>query len=463
MEEQTGTNRKKAAFYTLGCKVNQYETQGLRESFQRAGYEIVGEQEKADVYVVNTCTVTGLSDRKSRQYIRRTKRMNPNAVTVVTGCYAQISADQVAAIPGVDIVAGTNEKSNILRYISEYLTARRTAQCGGKEQNERQEAVCHVRAYEELNRYEDMGVITSMESRTRAFIKIQEGCNRFCSYCVIPYARGTLRSRAKAEIVAEARSLIKKGFKELVLTGINTALYGMEPEFPREEGEPAGVEEIVKAISALPGDFRIRLSSLEPTVVNQEYVLRLLRYDKLCHHLHLSLQSGSDSVLAAMNRHYTAENYLKIVAALRRVDPGYGISTDMIAGFPGESEDDHKKSVEMIQKSGFCKVHAFPYSKRKGTRAAAFDGQISPEIKSRRSAALAEAGAVSAREFFERCAGQKRRVLFEEKDGKTGLWRGHADNFVLVYCDSKLNLENQFAQVVLGAPLEDGVTGELCN
>lgn len=453
----------KVAFYTLGCKVNQYETQGLREAFLRAGYTVADEREPADVYVVNTCTVTGMSDRKSRQYIRRTKRLNPQSVTVVTGCYAQTGARQVAAIPGVDIVAGTNEKANILRYVEEYLAARRTVSETASKAQDEAAPVCHIRPYEELDQYEEMGIITSMESRTRAFIKIQEGCNRFCSYCVIPYARGTLRSRNKAEIVAEARSLLTKGFKELVLTGINTALYGMEPDFLTEEGEPRGVESIVKAISALPGEFRIRLSSLEPTVVNAEYVLRLLQYEKLCHHLHLSLQSGSDPVLCAMNRHYTAAEYEKIVAELRKIDPGYGISTDLIAGFPGETEDDHRQTLAVISRSMFCKVHAFPYSKRKGTKAAALPEQISPEIKARRSAELAAAGELAADAFFRSCAGQIRTVLFEEKDEKTGLWRGHADNFVQVYCHSENDLENQFVQVQLCEPLAEGIRGELCG
>ncbi|MBR2169468.1 MAG: MiaB/RimO family radical SAM methylthiotransferase, partial [Alistipes sp.] len=231
--------------------------------------------------------------------------------------------------------------------------------------------------------YEDMGIITSMESRTRAFIKVQEGCNRFCSYCVIPYARGMVRSRPKEDVLKEAQALIDSGFKELVLAGINTALYGAEPEFPKEESGLTGVEILIDAISKLDGDFRIRLSSLEPTVVNGDYVKRLLKYDKLCHHLHLSAQSGSDNVLSAMNRRYDRREYLEIAAVLKEADPGYGISTDLIAGFPGETEADHQDSLRLIREAGFYKVHAFTYSKRPGTKAAEMKGHLAPQLKKR--------------------------------------------------------------------------------
>lgn len=438
----------KIAFYTLGCKVNQYETQGLKENFKSLGYEIADSaEEEADVYVVNTCTVTGLSDRKSRQYIRRMKKKNPDAITAVIGCYAQISPDEVAAVEGVDIVAGTNEKGKLPQLIEQFQREHRQ--------------ICSVQEYEALGEaYEDMGIITSMESRTRAFLKVQEGCNRFCSYCVIPYARGTVRSRPKEEVLKEAKALLDSGFKELVLTGINTALYGAEPDFPKEESGLTGVEILIDAISRLPGDFRIRLSSLEPTVVNVDYVKRLLKYDRLCHHLHLSAQSGSDRVLSAMNRRYDRAEYLEIVRALQEADPGYGISTDLIAGFPGESEADHGDSLSLIEETGFCKVHAFTYSRRPGTKAAEMKGHLAPQVKKRRTQQLIEAGEAAAERFARSCIGQRRRVLFEERSDD-GLWRGHADNFLQVYVDSPQDLEGKLMEVTLTEAYRDGVKGQL--
>ena len=438
----------KIAFYTLGCKVNQYETQGLKENFKSLGYEIADSaEEEADVYVVNTCTVTGLSDRKSRQYIRRMKKKNPDAITAVIGCYAQISPDEVAAVEGVDIVAGTNEKGKLPQLIEQYRREHRQ--------------IRSVQDYEALGEaYEDMGIITSMESRTRAFLKVQEGCNRFCSYCVIPYARGTVRSRPKEGVLKEAKALLDSGFKELVLTGINTALYGAEPDFPKEESGLTGVEILIDAISRLPGDFRIRLSSLEPTVVNVDYVKRLLKYDRLCHHLHLSAQSGSDHVLSAMNRRYDRAEYLEIVRALQEADPGYGISTDLIAGFPGETEADHGDSLSLIEETGFCKVHAFTYSRRPGTKAAEMKGHLAPQVKKRRTQQLIEAGEAAAERFARSCVGQRRRVLFEERSDD-GLWRGHADNFLQVYVDSPQDLEGKLMEVALTEAYRDGVKGQL--
>lgn len=439
----------KIAFYTLGCKVNQYETQGLKENFKSLGYEIADSaEEEADVYVVNTCTVTGLSDRKSRQYIRRMKKRNPNAITAVIGCYAQISPDEVSAVEGVDIVAGTNEKSRLPQLIEQW--------------KEEHQQVRYVLDYEQLGEcYEDMGIITSMESRTRAFIKVQEGCNRFCSYCVIPYARGMVRSRPKEDVLKEAQALLDSGFKELVLAGINTALYGAEPDFPKEDSGLTGVEILIDAISKLPGEFRIRLSSLEPTVVNGDYVKRLLKYDKLCHHLHLSAQSGSDNVLSAMNRRYDRSEYLEIAAVLKEADPGYGISTDLIAGFPGETEADHQDSVRLIDEAGFYKVHAFTYSKRPGTKASEMKGHLAPPVKKRRTQELIQAGEAAATRFCEACLGQTRQVLFEERDEATGLWRGHADNFLMVYVDSVEDLEGKLLNVTLKEVFKDGVKGTL--
>lgn len=453
----------KIAFYTLGCKVNQYETQALKEKFLQRGYEIVKEEDFADVYVINTCTVTGLSDRKSRQYIRRVKRINPQSITAVIGCYAQVSPEEAKNIEGVNIVAGTNEKNKLPDYVEDYL------QSGMQSM--------HVRNYEELEEYEEVGSITSMESRTRAFLKIQEGCDQFCSYCIIPYARGGVRSRKLSQIVAEAENLLRNGFKELVLTGINAALYGTELGFSLDEDEMAlvrialrhvgeqeqepisGVELVICALNALQGDFRIRLSSLEPTVINAAYVKRLLRYNKLCPFLHLSLQHGSNRILGLMNRHYTRKEYLEIVKVLKEHDPGYGISTDLIVGFPGETEMDFLESSNMVLEAGFCRVHVFKYSRRQGTLAAEMKDQIPPEIKMIRSAALIKTASQSALSFFLEQIGDKRIVLFEEFDEKTGMCAGFTDNYIKVYCMSGPDLLHQFVTVELNKPLRDGMLG----
>ncbi|MEG2323098.1 MAG: tRNA (N(6)-L-threonylcarbamoyladenosine(37)-C(2))-methylthiotransferase MtaB [Anaerovoracaceae bacterium] len=443
----------KVAFHTLGCKVNQYETESLKMKFKNKGYQLVEEDDVADIYVINTCTVTGLADRKSRQYIRRMKKKNPDSVMAVTGCYAQIDPEKVKSIQGVDLVAGTNEKNNLVEYIENYLVT------GDKQ--------VYVHPYEKLTQYEETGTITSMESRTRAYIKIQEGCNRFCTYCVIPYARGQVRSRKPEEILKEAKMLIDNGFKELILTGINAALYGQEPDFSLSDDLKTitgihGIEVIIKMLNDLEGDFRIRLSSLEPTVIKKENVKRLLAYKRLCPHLHLSIQSGSDNILKTMNRNYTVEEYLDIVKMLKDHDPEYGITTDLIVGFPGESEEDFQDSLAIIRKSGFCKVHGFKYSKRPKTKAADMQGQISPDIKKQRGEALAETSEEVACKFFTQNIGKIRKVLFEEYVHGESLITGYTDNYIKVYVENNKDTDiNQFAQVRLGRLFQDGMMGEI--
>lgn len=438
----------KVAFHTLGCKVNQYETEALRLKFRERGYEIVGETDPADIYVINTCTVTSLADRKSRQYIRKMKKQSPHSVVAVTGCYAQISPDEVKAVEGVNIVAGTNEKGKLIQYIKEFLLERRSQ--------------LHVKPYEELDRYEETGLVTATESRTRAYIKIQEGCDRFCSYCVIPYARGSVRSRELSDVLAEAEGLIGQGFKELVLTGINTALYGTEEGFSGLEDNLSGIETIISRLDRLAGDFRIRLSSLEPAVVNADYVKRLLQYKKLCPHLHLSAQSGSDRILKAMNRPYNRQDYLDIVKTVKAFDPGYGITTDLIAGFPGETEADHQDSVDLIREAGFCKVHAFKYSQRPFTKAASMADQIPAPLKKSRTAELIDAGEQASRRFFQENQGCVRRVLIEEYAQDYGCLTGYTDNYIRVYLkggDEKMM--NCFQEVKLLEPFADGMKGEI--
>ena len=417
----------------------------MKEQFLERGWTVVEETEEADCYIINTCTVTNLADRKSRQFIRRTKKVSPNAVVAVTGCYSQVKPEELWDMPEVDVLTGNGDKLHLIDLVENCLKDR--------------QRIRKVLEYGELKDYTDRGIILSMEGRTRAYIKIEEGCNRFCAYCLIPFARGRVRSRDPEEIVEEARALIEKGFKEIVLTGINTALYGTEEGFKEKYGvKEDGIESIIRMIDSLPGDFRIRLSSLEPTVVNAEYVGRLMKYPKLCPHLHLSIQSGSDKIIKAMNRHYSRQDYLDIVKVLREYDPGYGITTDIIVGFPGETEEDFEDSLRMVDEAGFLKVHVFKYSKRKGTKAESMKDQVRGEVKNLRSDRLMEAGEKAAGEFFKKERGKLRTVLFEEVL-KNGLVTGYTENYIRVYADASENLLNEFVKVRLEEAYEDGMKG----
>ena len=425
----------KIAFHTLGCKVNQYESEAMKEQFANLGHIVVGEKDFADVYIINTCTVTGLADRKSRQYIRKMKKKNPNSIIAVTGCYVQTNPDQVEKIGEVDIIAGTNEKHKLAEYIFEHK----------KDSKDR-----YVKDYEDLIEYEEMGIITGMESRTRAYIKIEEGCDRFCSYCVIPYARGPVRSRNKQEILKEAKQLVESGFKELILTGINTALYD-------------DLEGLLEDLDNMKGDFRVRLSSLEPTVINALYVKKLFKYKRLCHHLHLSLQSGSDNILKAMKRRYDRFEYLEIVKTLREFDPFYGITTDIIVGFPGELKEDFKDSVEMIEKVEYGRVHVFKYSKRPKTLAEKMKDQIEPHIKKDRSEKLILAGYEGSKKFFEKNCGRIEKVLFEEATLDKKYITGYTNNYIKAWTEFDENILNEFADVKIVKPFNDGVYVTIVN
>jgi threonylcarbamoyladenosine tRNA methylthiotransferase MtaB len=440
----------KIGFFTIGCKVNQYETQSLREHFVARGYIPVAEGETADVYVINTCTVTNLADRKSRQYIRRAKKNNPDAVIAVMGCFVQANPQEAMEMEDIDILAGTNEKSKLPDYVAEFIA-------------NKNEKISHIKAMEDLLDYEETGIVTSMDSRTRAYIKIQEGCDRFCSYCIIPYARGGIRSRVEEEIIDEAAGLLDQGFKELVLTGINTALYGREGEI---SGANHKLERLLGRLSDLPGNFRIRLGSLEPTVVNVEGAKRLLQFPKLCHHLHLSLQSGSLQTLQRMNRHYHPDEYKEIVRVLRQEDMHYGLTTDIIVGFPGETEEEFSETLALVKNIGFLKVHVFPYSKRKGTPASEMPDQISTEIKKERSARLAKTAKATTISTLTQMIGTRRPVLFEEYDEVNRVISGFTDNYVRVHCaaetpDHAQKHMNQIADVCIKTVYNEGVRGRL--
>ena len=424
----------KVAFHTLGCKVNHYETEAIKEAFVSRGAEVVGEEEFADVY-----TVTNIADRKSRQFIRRAKRVNPDALVAVTGCYAQVAADEIAEMPEVDLIVGNGRKSEICGLVMQKL----------QEVPAEEKADVLVLPREELTFYEDMGRIEAgSDGMTRAYIKIQEGCDRFCSYCLIPYARGPVRSRPAEDIVEEVSSLVEAGHREIVLTGINTALYGTEP------GAECSLSQLLTMLDALEEpegkDFRIRLSSLEPTVVDKDNVEEIIRHRRLCHHLHLSVQNGSDAVLKSMNRHYTRAEYLEIVKALRDYDPDFGITTDIIVGFPGETEEDFRDTLDIVKEAFFGKTHVFRYSPRRGTAGARLKGAVPEGIKKERSAILEEAAEEVARDFRLSITGKEQTVLIEEEED--GYMTGYTGNYIKAYI-----------KVPEGAAVKEPAPGEFCT
>ncbi len=449
----------KVAFHTLGCKVNHYETEAIKEAFVSRGAEVADEEDIADVYIVNTCTVTNVADRKSRQFIRRARRLNPDALIAVTGCYAQVSADEVASMPEVDLIVGNGRKAEICGLVMKKLADRSPA-----DRSETSEVMVLPRS--ELTFYEDMGTVTSAgEGMIRAYLKIQDGCDRFCSYCLIPYARGPVRSRPKAEILEEFRGMLANGFREIVLTGINTALYGTE------DGADCSLSELLTAIDETEcpagGEFRVRLSSLEPTVVDKENVEEIIRHRRLCHHLHLSVQSGSSSVLRSMNRHYSREEYLDIVRAIRDYDPLFGITTDIIVGFPGESQDDFGDSLDIVRQAGFGRTHVFRYSPRKGTAGAAMKDAVPETEKKERAAILESLGGETARSFidlnrYDNC-GAAHTVLIEET--ADGYATGYTGNYIKVYIHDpgeKLKA-GEFVKAAIRESFKDGAYASLCE
>ena len=461
----------KAAFYTLGCKVNQYETQAVAQEFMRHGYVVVEEDEPADVYVVNSCSVTRMADRKSRQYLRRMKKQNPQAVAVLMGCYPQTNPLETEQLEEADIIIGTENKLSLPKLVEQYLAEKKrinTLLDGGAVPGP---SGCPVME----RQFAELGSVKSLMGSRRALIKVQDGCNRFCSYCIIPHARGPIRSRSPRNIKNEAIELVSSGCREIVLTGINTALYGAENGFINDLDDGSaqwkgvkGIEIAVKAINDIPGDFRIRLSSLEPTVVDSNYLTVLLKYEKLAHHAHLSAQSGSDRVISSMNRHYTSADYLDMVRILKEFDPHYGITTDIIAGFPGETEEDFLQSLDLVEKAGFLKVHAFPYSDRPGTAASGMKDHITAQVKKARVAELTKAAQHQSEEFRKSLIGTVQRVLPEEPvldaSAATGevIWRGHASNYTEVYfaAPAGKDMTEDFVDVIIEEIFEDGVSGK---
>lgn len=419
---------KKAAFYTLGCKVNQYETEAMIESFENAGYEIVDYSEYADVYIINTCTVTNMGDRKSRHIIRRALEKNPNAFVAVAGCYSQMEPKEVLEIPGVSLVVGTNERSRIVELV-EYAEAK-------GEKLDLVEDIMEVREFEEM-------FIRNYKSRTRAFLKIQEGCDQYCTYCIIPYARGHIRSRKPDSIIAEVRDLAGNGFKEVVLTGIHVASYG------KDLGNTSLIE-IIERIHNIDGIERIRMSSVDPNAMTDEFIDRLRKLPKICRHFHLSLQSGCDETLKRMNRHYTTEEYKRAVGKLREVFADVAITTDLIVGFPGETEEEFQKTVDFINEISFSAMHVFKYSPRKGTPAAKYQNQVTPQVKDARSKLIISIAGKNEKKFKKSFIGKKMKVLYEQSiDEKNSIFEGLTENYIRVVSESQENLKGKIIEVTL--------------
>lgn len=416
---------KTAAFYTLGCKVNQYETEAVAELFADAGYTVVPFTDKADCYIINTCSVTSMSDRKSRQMIRRARKTNPGALIAVMGCYSQTAPDEVLKIDGVNLVLGTKEKGSVVRLIENLRNT------------DKLNAVTDVRdshTYEELK-------IKRCPGHTRAYIKIQDGCSQFCSYCIIPYARGPIRSRAEAEIIDEVSSLAAAGYKEVILTGIHAASYG------KELGSTS-LEQLLSRLEDIDGIERIRLSSIEPMTLNRGFVEKIKGCKKLCPHFHISLQSGCNETLKRMNRHYTTEQFSDVVEGLREAFPDCAITTDIMVGFAGETDEEFNKTLEFVKKIAFADAHVFQYSQRRGTPAARRPDQVSPEVKEARSKAVIKETARSNKEFLQKHIGRTMRVLIETR-AKDGLYEGKTSNYITVKTESDTDICGQFKEILL--------------
>ncbi|MCR8746582.1 tRNA (N(6)-L-threonylcarbamoyladenosine(37)-C(2))-methylthiotransferase MtaB [Romboutsia lituseburensis] len=413
---------KKVAFYTLGCKVNQYETEAMLEMFEKDGYAQVDSEEFADVYVINTCTVTHMSDRKSRQYIRRMKKKNPDAIIAVVGCYSQVSPEEILEIEEVNLVMGTNERRQIVEEIKKIDSSQKASTV---------DDIMKVRAFEEIE-------ISQSNGRTRAFMKIQDGCDRFCSYCIIPYARGgKVRSRNKESILEEVQKLASNGYKEIVLTGIHVASYGKDLK-----DEQMTLLSVIKEINEVEEIERIRLSSVEPVLFTDEFVNEVSKMPKVCPHYHLSLQSGCDETLKRMNRRYTTKEYKEIVDRLRENIPNVAITTDVIVGFPGETNDEFNKTYEFLRDIELSQMHIFKYSPRKGTPAATMDNQIDPQMKQFRSDKLLNLNKENFNKFASKFVGQEVDVLFEQSV-EQNRYEGLTSNYIRVVVETDRDIQGQ--------------------
>lgn len=419
--------KKTVAFCTLGCKVNQYETDAMRGSFEAEGYEVKEFSQEASVYVINTCTVTNMADRKSRQMMHRAKKKNPDGIIVAVGCYVQAAKEQLEEDTLIDLVIGNNMKSQVVQIVEQYIQDNRHTE----DRDAYVADIAHNHEYETMH-------IETVSEHTRAYIKIQDGCNQFCSYCIIPYARGRVRSRKMEDILQEVRNLTANGYKEIVLTGIHISSYGLDFEHTADEQEDYGpfknsaLIDLIETLSGIEGLERIRLGSLEPRIITENFVRRLCKVPQICPHFHLSLQSGCDETLKRMNRHYTTALYLEKCGILRQYFDRPALTTDVIVGFPGETEEEFAQTERFLETVHFSDMHIFKYSKRRGTKAADMPNQIDPQIQSVRSEKLIALGERMKDDFLEACKDQEQIVLIEEEteiDG-TKYMTGHSKNYI---------------------------------
>lgn len=421
---------KKVALHNLGCKVNAYEVEAMQQLLEEAGYEIVPFEPGADVYLINTCTVTNIADRKSRQMLHKAKKMNPDAIVIAAGCYVQTDEGKLDKDEAVDLILGNNQKGNIVQVLEEY-----------EQQHTKQK---HVLKINQTKEYEELAIDHTAE-HVRAYIKVQDGCNQFCTYCIIPYARGRVRSRKIAHVMDEVHALAAKGYKEVVLTGIHLSSYGVD--FPAEEKET--LLSLIRAVHEVEGIERIRLGSLEPGIITEEFVQSIAALPKMCPHFHLSLQSGSGTVLKRMNRRYTPEEYLEKCDLLRQYYEHPAITTDIIVGFPGETPEEFEETCAFVKKVDFYEVHVFKYSKRNGTVAASMPDQIQESVKAERSGILMELAEKQKKEFINYYKGKEVSVLFEEPVEVDGVryFEGLTPEYVKVWVPTEENLANRIMTV----------------
>ena len=418
----------KVALHNLGCKVNAYETEAMQQMLEAAGYEIVPFEPGADIYVINTCTVTNIADRKSRQMLHKAKKMNPDAIVVAAGCYVQADTKKAEADASIDIIIGNNKKQELISILENYRSGQqKTTECVD---------INHTKEYEKLE-------IDRTEEHTRAYLKVQDGCNQFCTYCMIPYARGRIRSKKTEDVVGEVKRLAASGCQEVVLTGIHLSSYGIDT------GE--SLLTLIQAVHEVDGIERIRLGSLEPGIITKEFAKAISSLPKVCPHFHLSLQSGCTATLKRMNRRYTAQEYREKCEILRKYYPAPALTTDVITGFPGETEEEFEESRSFVDSIHFYETHIFPYSKREGTKAAVMPDQLPEQIKKERSRVLIALGQERQREYMEQFLGKKKEVLFEEQQKIQGqtYWTGHTMEYLKVAVISEENLENKRVMVQL--------------
>ena len=447
--------KSRAALHNLGCKVNAYELEAMAQQLEKAGYEIVPFAPGADIYVINTCTVTSIADRKSRQLLHRAKKMNPEALVVAVGCYVQTDGEALEKDPAIDLLIGSSGKRELVRRIEEALAARAET----PEKPAKETAAGPALHREDLSGSSSYGQlhIDRVDMHTRAFLKVQDGCNNFCSYCIIPYARGRVRSRSVEDAVAEAERLAASGCREVVLTGIHLCSYGAE-EYSEGRRQLAFLQ-LIRAVAAVPGIARVRLGSLEPSFLTADFVRDLSEIGELCPHFHLSLQSGCDATLARMNRRYTTDGYRRSAALLREHFDRPSLATDIIAGFPGETAEEFDQTLRFTEEMDFFETHIFPYSRRAGTRAAAFPDQVPETEKRRRAEILLALNGRTHAAHLERAAGGQAEVLFEERTGLAGteVWIGHTPRYERVALASEEDLRGRLETVTLQRPLAEGV------